>query len=753
MPAFARLIPIAVAAIFSAFVVVKGVPTLRHDWAWPIDRTAVASFLGESVNGWLSSGFGTPNPHPTTYLIGPPLAAAMWLFGPLAALALFAAAIGYACMRTVAAAAAYLGAGATAAIGIGLFALFNPWVYNEIVAGHLVMVLAYAGFIGLCAELLRGRDASSVRLALWVALIEAQLQFYILAMLALVAFAFATRKWLPAVFGAVFALPSIAGLVFERATLLRIPYVVEWQTNQSVFPLPLLALGGYFPGYADRLGPAASVAVWLVLALALAGLVAGLRSRAVVTIALAAAIAFVATLGVHGPLAAAYAWTVRNVPESGVFRELYDLAGIFAVSIVLLACAACARIRRLEYVALAAGVALPITWLIRPPGDLWVGSTAYPHPAVAAPAFTRVALLPAFQPLALREGLGGGADPDAYVRPGGVATINEYFPTYPVDMALASYEQSADVAPLRALGVSEIVPRPWLVSKVRGGIGLAATSLAPRLPARAAATAQSVDATMPLMSECPALPLTSLAPRLDACAVFFGDAPGYPPVRPLIAPSDSIDPQTAWIDARLAFTEDPALAQGIGGALTQSALPQPVESNAWLLAFVRGSLRAANGRVLATGDGAFAWIWIPRGVFSVACAGLCELVATTPQLPHLPASTAPAQGRAFAFRRILPWLYVVDATGVAAAGSQQRAPAVLRFNERYDPGWLAFASGGVLRHVRVNLAVNGWFLGTLPQTVVLVQATAVVQAIAEFVAILCALALLKALVRAPTKRA
>ncbi|HEX3671798.1 MAG TPA: hypothetical protein VHT92_08875 [Candidatus Cybelea sp.] len=752
MPALARLIPIAAAAIFTAFVVVKGVPTLRHDWAWPIDRTAVASFLGESLNGWLSSGFGTPNPHPTTYLIGPPIAAAMWLFGTLAALALFAAAIGYACMRTVAAAAAHFGASATAASGVGLFALFNPWVYNEIVAGHLVMVLAYAGFIGLCAEMLRGRDASSVRLALWIALIEAQLQFYIVAMLALAAFAVATRKWQPAVFGAIFALPSIAGLVFERATLLRIPYVVEWQANQSVSPLPLLALGGYFPGYADRLGVAASVAVWLVLALALAGLVAGLRSRAVVTIALAAAIVFVATLGVHGPLAGAYTWIVRNVPESGVFRELYDLAGIFAAAIVLLACAACARIRRLEYVALAAGVALTVTWLIRPPSDLWVASAAYPHPAVAAPPFTRIALLPAFQPLALRGGEGGGADPDAYVRPGGIASVNEYFPTYPVDMALARYEQSADVVPLRALGVSEIVPRPWLVSKVHGGIGLAATSLAPRLPGRALAAAQSVDGAMPLMSECPALTLTSLTWRLDACALFFGDAPGYAPVRPIIAPSDSIDPQTAWIDARLAFPENPALAQGIGGALTQSVSPLPVESNAWLLAFVRGSLRAPDGRVLASNDGAFAWLWIPRGVFSVECAGLCELVAQTAQLPHVPPSTAPAQGRAFAFRRILSWLYVVDATGDDGAHSQRLTPAILRFNERYDPGWLAFASGRVLRHVRVDLSVNGWFLGTLPQTVVLVQATAVVQAIAEFVAILFALALLKALVRAPTKR-
>ncbi len=755
MPAIAllaRLLSVAAAAIFAAFVVVKGVPTLRHDWAWPIDRTAILSFLSDSLNGWLSAGFGTPNAHPTTYLIGPPIAAAMWLFGPLAALALFAAAIGYACMRTAGAAAVRFGAGATGAIGIGLFALFNPFVYNEVVAGHLVMVLAYGGFIGLCAEMLRGRDASSVRLALWIALIEAQLQFYLAAMLALLVFALATRKWLPAAFGAVFALPSIAGLVFERTTLVRTPYVVEWQVNQSVFPVPLLALGGYFPGYADRLGLAASAAVWVFLALAFAGIVAGRRSRAVVLAAIAAGAVYLATLGLHGPLAASYAWAIRNVPETGVFRELYDLAGIFAASIVLLACVACARIRRLEYVALAAGIALPVTWLIRPPSDLWVSSGAYPHPAIAAPAFTRVALLPAFQPLALRGGGGNGADPDAHGYAGGVAALNEYFPTYPVDMALARYEQSGDTAALRALGVSEIVPRPWLVSTVRGGIGLAAASLAPRLPGQELLSMQLVRAPMPLISECSVTPAVTLAARLDACALFFADAPGYAPLRRVVAPSDSIDPRTAWIDARLAFLEYPALAQGIGGALTQSALPQPVEPNAWLLAFVRGSLRAAGGRILAVENGGFTWLRIPPGVVSVQCAGLCELVAQTTQLPRLPASAQPAHVRALAFRRILPWLYVVDAPADAPALVRSNAPSVLRLNERYDAGWLAVAGGRVLRHVRIDLAVNGWFLEALPQRVILVQTTAVVQAIAELVGAICALALLKALVSAPTKR-
>lgn len=728
--------------LFAGFVVAKGVPTLRHDWTWPIDRTAIASFFSDSINGWLSSGLGTPNPHPTTYLIGAPIAAAMWIAGPLAALALLAAVAGYASMRAVAAAAAHFGAAAPAAVGIGCFALFNPWVYNEVVAGHLVMVLAYAGFIGCSAEMLRGREASCVRLALWIALIESQLQFYIIAMLALVAFACVTRKWMPPMFGVVFALPSIVGLTAERATLLRIPYSVEWQTNQSVFPLPLLGLGGYFPGYADRLGVAAPIAVWIVLALAIAGAILARRSRAAIATFVAAVLIYVGVLGVHGPLAAGYAWVVRSVPESGVFRELYDLAGIFAALLAVLACAATARSRWLGYAALAAGVVMPILWLIRPPSDLWIGSSAYRHPVVAATPFTRVALLPAFQPLALRGGGGDGADPDAHVYPGGVATLNEYFPTYPVDMALARYEQTNDDRALRALGVTQILPRPWLVSKTRGGIGLAATSLEPASSV-GAAIARRVEGAMPLLSACPSPPIVLLAAELGACDLFFGDADGYAPVRAIAVPSDSIDPRGAWIDARLAFAEYPALAQGIGGALTQSAVPQTVESNAWLLAYVRGELRA-GGRALVRSHGTFGWYAIPSDVTSVTCAGLCELVAQTSQLPKVPLRGPAVQTRSFDFRRLLPWLYTVD---VAASP----AP-VLRFNERYDAGWLAFAGGRALRHVRIDHSVNGWFLDVPARRVILVQIVALVQAIAEIAGVLCAIGLLKALARTPTKR-
>ena len=249
----ARAVAIAAAIAFAVLVTLKGIPTLRHDWNWPIDATAIPSFLDDSFSGWLPAGFGIPNVHPTGYLIALPLAAAMWLLGPLATLVLFAFVTGYLCVRGGVALAGYWANESPATAALGSFALFNPWVYNEVVAGHLVMVLSYGALLGLIAEMLRGRAASSVRLALWLALAEAQLQFFIVAMIALFIFAIVMRKWRPVLAGLVFILPSVIGVLAERGTLLQIPYGLTWQSNQSVLPGALAGLGGYFPGYSDRL--------------------------------------------------------------------------------------------------------------------------------------------------------------------------------------------------------------------------------------------------------------------------------------------------------------------------------------------------------------------------------------------------------------------------------------------------------------------------------------------------------------------
>lgn len=744
---FPRGYAIAAALVFTIFLTAHGIPTLRHDWNWPIDRAAVPSFIGETIGGWIDAGFGALGAHPTTYLIAIPLSIAFWIFGPLIALMLFAGVVGYACMRAGEELAQRFGCAPPAGFAVGIFALFNPWVYNEVVAGHLVMVLAYAGVFGLIAEMLRGAVASPVRLALWLALVEVQLQLFIVAMLAAILFAARTRKWLVPLTGLVLALPSIVGLFAESGTIVKTPYILEWQSNQSVLPAALSALNGYFAGYSERLGLAAAIAVWMILVLAAAGAVVARHSRTMLAIVAAAAVLFAIVTGVHGPLGAAYEWMVRSVPQSGVFRELYDLAGVFAALVATLACAAIAAFPYLRYVSLAAAIALVGTWISAPPSGFWIGAQTYPHPSTNAREFTRVALLPAFQPLTLRSGGGDGADPDAHVYRGNVVPLNEYLPSYPVDMALARYEQEGNVSALQALGVSQIVPRPWLASLSHGTVGLAASSLA-----GAATNAQpgpdglTLEA-MPLISQCAAPRVVALGSRLNGCDIFFGDAAGgYPKVRPVRAASDSIDARSDWIDARLAFAAVPALAQGIGGVVTQSGVPFPIEPGA-LLAYVRGRLLDQRGATIASiGRGAFRWIPIPAGVTSLRCAGLCELVAQTQTVPRMEMEGIASPAVALSFSKLAPWLYVV--------GDAIAPAALLRFNARFDRGWIALDRSGIVPHVRVDMAVNGWiFHDAATGPIVLLQVTSFLQMIAELCGIVFVLWLLKALLREPTKRA
>ena len=665
----------------------------------------------------------------------------MAITGTLAALALFAFALAYCCARCAQIIGERFGCSPVGAVAFSAFALFNPWVYNEVVAGHLVMVLAYAAFIGLLGEMLRGRDASQIRLALWLILAYAQLQFFIVAFVAAVIFAATTRKWLSAIAAVIVALPAIVGIVAERGALLQTPYIVEWQANQSPYALPLLTLGGYFAHYADRLGPFAQAAVGIVLALAACGIVIAYTQRRVMWGAVAAVTVFVAALGVHGPFADPYEAIVRAVPETGVFRELYDLAGVFATLLLVPAAAAVARYRALQWPALVAGLALLITWFVRPPSDLWVGARSYPHPDVAGAPFARIALLPAFQPMQLRDGRGDGADPDLFVYSGHVAPVNAYLPSYPVDAALARYVQNGDTTALAALGVQSIVNRPWLVSRSNGEIGLAAASL-PSQTALRSERSQSVADAAPFVGACGGARVMASPDALQACDLFVTDAPGAAPLMVARSSNDSIDPRMAWIDAGLGFAREPALAQGIGGVLTQSRAPLSVTPDAWLLAYVRGSLYDARGRVLLRDRGAFAWVWLPATNDRVTCDGLCVAVGETRAFPAVPLRARKANEAPLTFDAPLPWLIRVR----GAHG------ALLRLNARYDNGWLALAGSRLLPHVRVSLDANGWFLPRGSNDVTLLQLTAFLQFLAEVAGIACTAFLLKALFRRGTKR-
>ncbi len=724
---------------FAGLVVARGIPTLRHDWNWPIDRTGVASFVESSASGWVSSGFGFPNAHPTSYLAVLPLGVTIWIVGPIVALALFTFITGYACARNATKLCGRWNAPDPAIVGIGLFAVFNPWVYNEVVAGHLTMVLAYAGFIGLVCELLSGVEASSVWLAIWFAIVSLQLQFVLIAALLLVAFGLASKKWLPLASGLIFTFPTIVGVIAERGTLAATPYTSTWQINQSVWPLRLLGLGGYFTGYSDRLALGGAVATWMFFALTVIGIVSvARRTPAILWVPIGAAILFILICGAHGPLATPYLWLVRNVPESGVFRELYDLAGPMTALLMVTACAAMATRKELAYAGACAGVIALGAWLFQPPNAVWIPAASYPHPALNAPPNSRVALLPAFQPLALIRVGGSGADPDAYVRSDGVDPLNEYFATYPVDMALARYVQRGDMSALRGLGVAEIVPRPWLVSLSNGSIGLAARVVAAAAPMhRFGATPTYVGDPAPLVSACALPHVIALPDQPGACNLFFGDVASQNGVHPLRPGSDSLDPRDGWIDARLTFAELPAFAQALGGTFTTSRLPYRIAAGSTVLTNIDGRLLDQNGKTLLAAREEFQWLKLPADTTSVACDGFCELVATAQRVPRVtPYLTAP-RSRPLTFWRLAPWLYV--------AWSGTPPAQVVRLNERYDAGWIAIASWRILRHVRLDMSANGWFDSiSTPSMFFIVESTAVVQAIAELIAIAYLVWLLKA---------
>lgn len=733
---------VAAATVFTGFVVAKGIPTLRHDWGWPVDARAIPSFFQDAVGGWLPLGFGIAATHPTTYLVNIPLTMVMLLCGTLAALALFAFALAYCSASAAQTIALRCGSGPMGAAGIAAFAIFNPWVYNEVVAGHLIMVLAYGALLGLFGEMLRGPNASPLRLALWVVLALAQLQFFVVAWIATIVFAaMFGQKWLPVIAGIVVALPAVVGVIAERGALLQTPYLLQWQANQSLYPLPLLTLGGYFAGYADRLGVVAQGAVTIVLALFAYGVASSYRRRSTVCVAAAAIVVFCIALGVHGPFAVAYAAFVRAVPESGIFRELYDLGGVFAALLAIPAAVAAGRSLGLQWAALVAGLALPVTWFAHPPSDLWVGANAYPHPAVAAAPYARVALLPAFQPLQLRDGRGDGADPDIYVYANNGAPVNAYFPSFPVDAALARYVQSGDDNALAALGVQRIVNRPWLLSRSNGEIGLAAASL-PSIAMPAVYRSRTISGALPLISTCSAARVVATPSDLRTCDVFFTDAPNSVPLAVARSSSESIDSRTAWIDATLAFARDPSLAQAFGGVMTQSREPFAVTPNGWLLAYVRGALRDGRGRALLRAPGTFGWIWLSATTDRITCEGVCEAVGETRAFPAVRLQRAAAVDSAVAFDALAPWL--IHVRGLNGG--------LLRFNARYDRGWLAFSGTRLLTHVRVSLDANAWFLPTGRSDVVLLQLTALLQYIAELAGLVYTAFLLKALFRRGTKR-
>ncbi len=736
------------AAFFGFLIVWSGVPALRHDWAWPARWADVPGWFLVATSGWSPFGVGAPAQHIESYLLAAPIAVVAFALGPRIALGLFAFAIAYALAATGAWFARRVAQadGLTAAT-TGAFLLFNPWTYTEVVAGHLGMVLALAGLAGMLVPLCSKARAGDARAtALFAVLAYSQLQFYLIALALAAAFLTIRRNVVPLLTALIVGAPAIAGIVGNYGTLEGTPAFVAWQRDQSIDIAFAWRLIGYFAGYAADF----DVSGWAIVPVCLAACV-GLwieRSRPWARgVAVAAVCALLAVLGLRGPLAAPYGWLIEHWAPVGVVRELYDLAGVLALCYAALACVGAARVAWLRAGLTLAAVVFAGTWLFASPWRWWVPAERLPAVAIDVPAGARYALLPAFQPLSLRDGsLGAGEDPDARYLLDGAAAINEYEPSYPADAALARYEMTGAARDLAALGVAAVYVRPWLRA-TSGATARYDGDVAGSLVGTSGAT--HVGRAAPLVSLLPLPGIDLTGTHIGAGNVFFGDAAtaldtawpsawrAFGRVGAVRPPKIEANPALDWVDARLLFLAFPDLAQPFGGAATTSTRLLPLETGArHVLANVDGYLDDDRGRpVVATSTGGYRWLALPPGARGVRCAGRC-VVALTGDPPVGVAVAGTRAGRPVEAARVLPWL-------AGAVLPPLGASAVVRLNERFDAHWVAIQGWAALPHVRLDATVNGWLVPPgNARRVYFVDVQAAIQAALEAAGVAWTLALL-----------
>ena len=353
---------------------------------------------------------------------------------------------------------------------------------------------------------------------------------------------------------------------------------------------------------------------------------------------------------------------------------------------------------------------------------------------------SRFLLTPALYPARLGN-RGSGTDPDLYARAGNVTPVNESLPMFPLSPALGRYLRDGSTEGLGALSVTNVFARPWLQTdpSIRWQLALPM----PRWLGRSATTSETVRRVTPELSLGTFPAIGTLASNVGAGNVLFGDAreasgAGVPaawrafgPVRAVTPANVFVRAADGWVDARLAFVEDPELAQTYGGAVTtNSGATLDVDPNAYALVLARGRLVAApSGVPLATNTAGFRWIFLPKGVRAVRCSGLCVVAVQAVRVPDVPLNPPQRPSAAVDFAAPVPWFV----TTTLRAGTDP----FLRYNVTYDEKWIALYRNALLPHVRVDGAVNGWLVPprTSGERVVLLESGAAAIALAEIVSV------------------
>ena len=730
---------LALVVLVATSFVASGTPVLRQDW--PPALSSVAASL--SMLGWDPIGLGSAVGYPSSFMIVFARAILGQVVGPHLTHVAYTIATWLLVASGARSLSARCGAPMSARLAAMFVATFNPWTYTELVAGHLYILLAYGATLWLASEAMRTPAPRTRALLAILLLFAAQIQFLVLDGIALAIVALRSRDVRTLALLALFVFFVGWTIVLTRSSLEAIPFKLEWETGLSLAPIDATFLRGYFTHYSAGGDGVAAVAIGVTLVLAAIGL---FLSRLTIAKAAIAAVTFCAVTvatGTKGPVALPFDWLVQHLVEIALFRELYTLLAFAILGYVALASYGTKRFPVLGIVWVIASLAAPISWIVAPPAAWWVRAEAVPH--ISIPADRRYALLPALAPMSLGTE-GSGIDPDARAGPGSSAPINGYRLIYPADAAFGYLLRDGDSAPLAALSVSQIVARPWL-SSANVADGAFAFPLPAWLKHPRLVSGITMLAPLPMLALSPLPKIGTNIVHVGSGNVQAGDAgplcayarePGCDasPPSPITAPNLYVEAKDGWVDARLAFLEEPELAQNYGGAITTNseALLSLVGGEDALVS-VAGRLTNADGsRVLDRGGTSYHWIAIPQDTDAVRCFGRCVVAAQMISGQSLPLEPPPQPAQAVNFRTLLPWLVIAH---VGAGGV-----ATLRYDVTYDRHWSAYLDRIALPHLRIDGVVNGWIAPDrrTDATVVLVEWGAAITTLLELAVTIGAIA-------------
>lgn len=722
-----------VLSLFAISITYRGVPALRQDWWWPTTHQGVLDYFSRSISGWLPLGIGQPNAYPNDYLLATALFPAMAILGPLLALFVFVAAIGYCfhrvavlCSRAVEESRWYV------PLVAEVILLFNPWTYTEVVAGHLYMLL---GLSGLAITILAVASNSKPPRLLIVGLVLAlsQMQFFIISVLIVATLAlFRKTSRLPFLISLVFSGPIIAGVLFNRQDLMSIPFLAIWEKSESLNPSAAFVFMGYHPNYVAHVNVLFRLGGLLLLS---AGTLSAIvyRSFKAILFVLIGLSVMVLSVGFRGPLAGIEWEMMDKIKGLAVFRELYDLIGIAIVLFVFAGIHGSAR-TTVRILLVAASLLYVSAWIVSPPARWWLSAERIPVGRINQPPMSRFALSPAFAPISFR-GKGSGLDPRAFDRKGSTV-FNQYIALFPEGDALEAFQAYGETAMLRNLGVSLILEDSRFASV---GNALGQGSYRP-----ADTRAIMLKDPIPLISLQRVPRISFSTARVGANNVFASDVPpwfpGYHPRARFTTSVVSYDSFRevpdggGWVDAQFIFNRVPSLGQPFGGvgAIGKSGVLS-LRKN-YILAAVNGLLVSGSGSTIARGENdQYRWIDL-HGRRSIKCIGTCVVAMESSTKPQREQRIDHQSGIDDRFpvrtiRFLFPWI----ATGRAVVGSRP----VLVFDARFNKGWSLWISRGRARHFMLDHLINAWYLERAkgPIRIVLFDRTALVQFVLEVFAL------------------